>query len=200
MPIVTLCSTAALLFLAYSAFGHSQKPVAQQKTKGANILNKKAASLSSFSQESTGGLPARLKIPKIKVDTKVAYMGLTKTGDMAVPSNVKDAGWYKYGAHPGNNGSAVIAGHLDGLKGEAGVFVDLNKLRKGDSLMVVDNKGQATFFTVKETRIYGQTEQPGEVFNRRDGTHLNLITCTGAWNKTQHRFAKRLVVFTDKSN
>ncbi|PIZ82226.1 MAG: class F sortase, partial [Parcubacteria group bacterium CG_4_10_14_0_2_um_filter_41_6] len=38
-----------------------------------------------------------------------------------------------------------------------------------------------------------------EVFNSSDGkAHLNLITCTGVWNKEDNAFSERLVVFTDK--
>lgn len=119
---------------------------------------------------------------------------------MAVPTNVVDVGWYKHGSLPGNKGNAVIAGHLKGLKGEPGVFINLNKLQKGDKVLVIDDKQQTASFVVRETRTYAQNEQPGEVFNTKDdGAHLNLITCTGAWDATQHSFAERLVIFTDKS-
>jgi LPXTG-site transpeptidase (sortase) family protein len=144
------------------------------------------------------GLPDRLRIPKLAVDAPVTYMGLTKTGAMAVPDNIADVGWYKNGALPGNKGSAVLAGHIDGLKGEPGVFAHLNKLQKGDTLQVIDSNNSTISFRVKNIQTYGQDEQPSEVFNTVDGVHLNLITCTGVWDSTQHHFLERLVVFTDK--
>lgn len=144
------------------------------------------------------GLPVRLDIPKLTISTKIEYMGLTKSGEIAVPSNIHDVGWYKYGALPGNKGSAVIAGHLDGLKGEPGVFTDLNKLQKGDTFSVTDAKDQTAHFVVRELRTYDQHEQPDEVFKSTDGAHLNLITCSGAWDKEQRHFTKRLVVFADQ--
>ena len=143
------------------------------------------------------GLPAKLVIAKLNISAKVTYMGLTKSGDMEVPNNVHDTGWYKYGALPGNKGSAVIAGHLDGKNGEAGVFTALDTLQKGDIISVVDTKDQNTNFTVRETRTYQQNEKPAEVFAAHEGAQLNLITCTGAWNKDQQQFAQRLVVFAD---
>jgi sortase A len=146
------------------------------------------------------GLPVRLEIPKINVDTTILYMGLTTTGNMAVPTNVVNVGWYKYGPMPGNTGSAVIAGHLDGLQGQPGVFANLDKLIAGDTLSVIDNKGQTASFVVQRTQTYAQNEQPSEVFSDSDGrAHLNLITCTGPWDSSQRRYLERLVVFTTKT-
>lgn len=145
------------------------------------------------------GLPSRLKIPKLKIDTHVIYVGLTKDGNMSVPTNVIDAGWYKYGALPGNTGTAVLAGHLDGLRGEPGVFSNLGKLAPGDTIQVTETNGLDVSFTVRETKRFAQTEQPAEVFKSTSGSHLNLITCIGNWDKTEHRFAERLVVFADKA-
>lgn len=197
---------SAALFLAFFVISLRQKPTthivhaANEKLVSRNILPHERTSQSTILKEPNHGLPIRLEIPKIKVDANIEYMGLTATGDMDVPTNVKDAGWYKYGPHPGDKGNAVIAGHLDGTKGEPGVFIALTKLRPGDSLSIVDNKGQTTDFVVRETRTYNQTAHPSEVFNASDGAHLNLITCAGAWDITQHRFLNRLVVFADKSN
>lgn len=143
-------------------------------------------------------LPMILKIPKIKVDAKILYLGLNRTGSMAVPTDIMNTGWYKYGTIPGNTGSAVIVGHLDGLRGQPGVFSELNKLQPGDNVSVVDDKGQTTTFVVRLLHTYAQTDTPSNVFTSADGAHLNLITCTGAWDATQHRYLRRLVVFTDK--
>jgi sortase A len=145
-------------------------------------------------------LPTRLQIPKLQIDTHVIYVGLTKDGNMSVPTNVIDAGWYKYGVLPGVTGTAVMAGHLDGLHGEPGVFSNLSKLVPGDTIEVTESNGLVISFVVRETKSYAQTEQPAEVFTSTSGSHLNLITCTGSWDKSEHRFAKRLVVFADKAS
>ena len=144
------------------------------------------------------GLPLRLVIPKIKVDATILYMGLTQTGDMDVPTDLVNVGWYKFGPHPGDKGSAVIAGHLEGVK-DLGVFIDLDKLQKGDTLSTLDDKGAMTTFTVRELKTYPQKDRPSEIFHSEDGAHLNLITCTGIWNNTTKRYSQRLVVFADKT-
>lgn len=157
----------------------------------------KAAEVSTAAAENrTYGLPVRLLIPKIDVDARVTYMGLTASGDMEAPKTNEDAGWYKYGARPGNIGSAVIAGHLG--VGNPAVFADLGLLVKGDTLSVIDDDGQSVSFIVTDTRTYEYDTEPSEVFSSEVGAHLNLITCNGNWNSTVKTYSQRLVIFTDK--
>jgi sortase A len=145
------------------------------------------------------GGPVRLTIPGINVDAAVEYVGLTSDGAMDVPGNTRNAGWYKLGPNPGQAGSAVIAGHLDGKKGEPGVFNNLATLKPGDKLSVIDDQGVTTTFVVRESRRYDPEADASEVFGSSDGqAHLNLITCEGVWNETQQSYSDRLVVFTDK--
>ena len=99
----------------------------------------------------------------------------------------------------GEKGSGVIAGHLNGKNGEDGVFIDLYKLKTGERLSVIDDKGATITFEVSESRIY----DPGyadEVFSRNDGVYLNLITCDGVWDGAKKSYDKRLVVFTKMVN
>jgi LPXTG-site transpeptidase (sortase) family protein len=144
------------------------------------------------------GLPTRLQIPKIQVDTAIQPLGLTKAGDLDVPSTIVEVGWYKLGSRPGNTGAAVIDGHLDGLHGQPGVFANLKRLQKGDTIVVIDDNGTTITFQVSQIRSYSQSLHPAEVFESKSGTHLNLITCSGAWDTAQNSYDQRLVVFTDK--
>lgn len=140
--------------------------------------------------------PVRLTIPSINVNAKVEHTGVNFKGEMEVPSNTMNVGWFKLGSRPGEKGSAVISGHLDGKNGETGVFANLHKLKKGDKLYVEDNKGKAVIFVVRESRIY----DPGyaeEVFGRNDSAYLNLVTCDGVWDGVKKSYTKRLVVFAD---
>lgn len=140
--------------------------------------------------------PVRLKIPRINVDARIQYVGLTAKGIMGVPDNTIDVGWFDLGPRPGERGSAVIAGHFDGENGTTGVFTNLYKLQKGDTLYIQDGKGTMFAFVVQKSDTYN----PGyanAVFNATDSAHLNLITCEGIWDKSKKSYTKRLVVFTD---
>ncbi len=147
----------------------------------------------------TFGLPMRLKIPKIDVDSTVEYVGLTSDGAMDVPKERANVGWLNLGPRPGENGSAVIDGHYGG---KAAVFDNLYKLRKGDKLYVEDNKGVTISFVVRENRRYNPKlikTDATYIFGSTDGkSHLNLITCEGAWDDKAQQYSERLVVFADK--
>lgn len=139
---------------------------------------------------------AYLKIPKIGVNAVIKSMGVTSDGFMLVPGNRFDVGWFNLGARPGQTGNAVIGGH-NRWASEPGVFANLNQLKIGDVLSVVDEKGVSTSFMVKDMRIFDATDTNSGVFDSDSGVHLNLITCTGTWDPSTKTYTKRLVVFTD---
>lgn len=145
------------------------------------------------------GLPVHLAIPKINVNASIQQVGVTPKGEMDVPNNAIDVGWFKLGPRPGEKGSAVIDGHFDNVNGEAAVFFNLYKLKKGDKVYVQDGKGTSVVFAVRESRLY-DPGLAGEVFNSSDSAHLNLITCDGVWDGVKKNYTKRLVVFTDIEN
>lgn len=145
----------------------------------------------------TIGNPIRLQIPSIDVDTKIESLGRTKDGAMASPKSRFTVSWYNKGTMPGNEGSAVMAGHTNWKNGQTAIFDSLYKLKIGDKLSVLDDKENTVSFIVTETRIYDKNAVVPEVFFSDVGNHLNLITCFGVWDTITGTSAKRLVVFTD---
>lgn len=140
--------------------------------------------------------PARLIIPAIGVDAAVQHVGIAPTGNMAVPDNYSDVGWYRLGAHPGEEGNAVIAGHLDNGFGLPAVFSRLEKLSVGDEILVQGEEGETATFIVEHLSIYDPAEAPlEEIFGSSTDARLNLITCDGAWNPKTKTYSERLVVF-----
>lgn len=141
----------------------------------------------------------RLKIPNINVDAPVEYVGLTPDGAMDVPKERTNVAWFNLGQRPGENGSAVIAGHSGWKNGKAAAFDNLYKLRKGDKVYIEDEKGATITFVVRESRRYDQNADASAVFGSLDGkAHFNLVTCDGTWDKVSKTSSKRLVIFTDK--
>jgi LPXTG-site transpeptidase (sortase) family protein len=145
-------------------------------------------------------LPTRLKIPSINVSAAIKYVGLTSQGAMDVPKGPADVALFSLGPRPGEVGSAVISGHFGPWKNGGGsVFDNLNKLKKGDKLYVVDGKGVTVSFMVRESRSYDPNGDASGVFGSNDGkAHLNLVTCEGTWIKAQKTYTNRLVIFADK--
>jgi LPXTG-site transpeptidase (sortase) family protein len=158
--------------------------------------NKKSAPQNQAVSNVSSGLPIRLAIPAINVNANIQQVGVTPKGEMDVPNNSIDVGWFKLGSRPGEKGSAVIDGHFNDKNGEAGVFFNLYKLKKGNKLYIKDDKGIITTFIVRESRIYN-TGYAEEVFSSNDNAHLNLVTCDGVWDGTKKSYTKRLVIFAD---
>lgn len=145
------------------------------------------------------GLPLRLKIPGINVDTSFEYVALTPDGAMDVPKERANVAWFELGQRPGENGSAVIAGHYGRENGKGSVFDNLYKLHKGDKLYIEDDGGAIITFVVRESRRYNPKADASGVFSSSDEkSHLNLVTCEGSWDETTQQYSKRLVVFTDR--
>lgn len=144
--------------------------------------------------------PSRLRIPAIGVDAHIQSVGLAwqGTGKMGIPTNFTDVGWYKDGPRPGSPGSAVVAGHLDGRDTPEAVFYNLDQLRPGDLVEVEDASGTVLQFRVIETKIYAQDADSAEVFSTvPSSARLNLVTCTGNWDRSQKLYDQRIVVFTE---
>jgi LPXTG-site transpeptidase (sortase) family protein len=141
--------------------------------------------------------PVRLVIPSLSINAKVQQVGLNAKGEMGIPTNFKDVGWYKYGTVPGQLGSAVIDGHIDNALALPGVFKHLEDIKKGDDVYVVANDGTTLRFVVSEVATYPYTDGPTEhIFGANDVARLNLITCTGTWVSSKHTYNERFVVYT----
>ncbi len=118
---------------------------------------------------------------------------------MGVPALPTDVAWYSLGPKPGQIGSAVLAGHVDWYGGVTGVFADLDTLAPGDTVVILDDYGSEISFVVREVRAYGSGDDATDVFVSTDGVaHLNLVTCTGIWDRDAGQYTKRLVVFSDR--
>lgn len=142
--------------------------------------------------------PARLIIPSLNIDSTIEMAGRTQGGAMESPSNFRDVAWYKEGARPGEDGSAVIAGHLDNALGLSGVFKNLDMLTVGSYVYVETSSGEEMRFRVMRVAEYPYDEVPTrELFERDGGVYLNLITCAGEWLQKHKTYDHRLIVYTE---
>jgi LPXTG-site transpeptidase (sortase) family protein len=142
--------------------------------------------------------PDRLIIDKLGINAYVQYVGLARSGNMAVPTNFKDVGWYKLGPEPGEAGNAIIAGHLDNALGLPGVFKKLDQLEPGDIIKLRNGDGSTLQFKVASKKTYSyNNSDTSEVFASGGEKRLVLITCGGNWLQGERSYDERLVVFAD---
>lgn len=143
------------------------------------------------------GLPVRLMIPAIKVDTTIEHVGLTADGAMDVPKDYDNVAWYNLGSKPGEPGNAAIAGHVDSKTGPA-IFWNLRKLKPGDEIIVVGSDGIERRFVVRQAKTYKRADAPlDQIFGPTTGAHLNLITCDGTFDRTRQEYDSNLVIYAD---
>ena len=137
-------------------------------------------------------------IPKLGVHAAMQVVGLTPSGAIGIPTNYTDVAWFDRSARPGTRGTSIIVGHRDTRVFAPGVFRYLKDLVPGDDIYVYDGPRKA-HFRVTGTRTYDQdTDRMGEITGQGvSGTHLNLITCDGAWNQNMRRYTERLVIFSE---
>jgi LPXTG-site transpeptidase (sortase) family protein len=140
--------------------------VSKNLVKGTSVISIN----NSVSEEQNGtGLPIRLKIPKINVDTHIESVGLTSESEMGVPKDHVNAAWFNDGPRPGEKGNSVIDGHFGWKNNIPAAFDNLYKLKKGDKLYTVNDRGTTTTFVVRELRTYGENENATDVFGLGDG-------------------------------
>jgi LPXTG-site transpeptidase (sortase) family protein len=140
-------------------------------------------------------VPVEIYIPSIDLNTGIVDVGITKEGNLDVPPNYTQVGWYKYGTLPGEVGSAVLDGHVDNGALIPGPFKNLKDVKEGDEIFVLTENGITLKYTITSIDIYDTNKFPGEfIFHDKSGPLLKLITCHGKYIKSLKTYDKRLVV------
>lgn len=140
--------------------------------------------------------PTTISIPSIKVEANIEDVGLLDNGQMGVPEDFNQVGWFKEGIMPGEQGNAVLAGHVDSKTGPA-IFYRLDQLSVGDEVTVQDENGKTLTFVVYDKKSFETETAPVQkIFGFSYRSQLNLITCTGSFNREKGTHEERLVVYT----
>lgn len=139
--------------------------------------------------------PIRISIPAIRVNAPIVPLGLNRDQTMQVPTKLGDAGWFRPGPEPGEQGAAVVVGHLNA--GNApGVFANLRAVRRGAVIKIRRRDGTLVRFVARSmiqvpknrfptARVYARTKQPT----------LRVITCAGHWNPVTRRHPDNYIIF-----
>lgn len=139
-------------------------------------------------------IPKMIYLPKIGIEAEIVPVGINHQGEMEMPQNPWQVGWFENSIGLGKNGSLVIAGHLDSASGPA-VFYRLSTLEKGDLVYLWDENNNRFVFEVVKKETYSENQFPlTEIFGANDSQYLNLITCTGQFDRQRQRYPERLVV------
>ncbi|MGY1801666.1 sortase domain-bontaining protein [Blastococcus sp. SYSU D00922] len=124
--------------------------------------------------------PVRLAVPALGVDTAVDPVGVEPDGQMTIPAEVDRVGWYRFGPAPGDDGSAVIAGHVDDREQGLGAMAPLRDAQVDQEVSVTDAAGTTTRWRIVSRELVQKSVLPlDRLFAREGPARLTLITCGG---------------------
>jgi sortase (surface protein transpeptidase) len=114
---------------------------------------------------------------------------------MELPSSGDVAGWYRFGAAPGDAaGTVVLASHVDTSDG-VGEFAALGSAEAGQAVTVRGADGERHRYRVTDVRRYDKSDVPlDELFDRTGDPRLVLVTCGGRWDARAGSYEDNLVV------
>ncbi|HST83532.1 MAG TPA: class F sortase [Kineosporiaceae bacterium] len=139
-------------------------------------------------------VPVRLRIPSQKIDTPLRRLGLAADGTIAAPREWQVAGWYDRGPRPGQNGPAVVVGHIDSRAGPA-VFFRLPDLMRGAAVYVDRKDGSTVRFRVAGRRQVAKDRFPATaVYSPSLQPSLVLITCGGTFDRSAGHYRDNIIV------
>ncbi|MPZ51311.1 MAG: sortase [Acidimicrobiia bacterium] len=139
--------------------------------------------------------PNRLMIPDLGIDAAIIPLGVAEGGNMALPENVSEVGWYRHGATPAQPGSAVLAAHVDMEGSGPGVFFHLDSLEEGSTFAVGFEDGTRHSFRVVSTEeVPKSAVDMDELFTRRGKSLVRLVTCGGAFDRDARSYEENIIV------
>lgn len=144
-------------------------------------------------------VPSRVVIPAIGVDAAVVPEGTDASGALELPPltarNV--TGWWDGGAAPGQDGAAVIAGHVDSAAAGPLVFWDLRLLKPGNTVTV---EPAGAVFTVTAVTQVAKTAFPtAEVYGATAKPELRLVTCGGTFDAATGSYLSNVIVYAEET-
>lgn len=144
--------------------------------------------------------PRSISIPAVGISGFIQKVGINKSNEIAVPNNIHFTGWYVNSVKPGEKGLSIIDGHVDGPSVEVGVFSNLNAVEKDQTFEIEYGDGSKVQFKVIEKIQVKVTDADKVLFSKRKEveSQLNLITCGGNYNRSEHRYEDRIIIVSEK--
>jgi hypothetical protein len=143
-------------------------------------------------------VPVSLTIPAIGVNAQVIPLGLDASGGVAIPplSTPFLTSWYDRGPAPGQDGPAVLLGHVDAAAVGPAVFYKIGDLVPGDLVYVTRRDQRTAVFRVTAVALYQQQDFPTkQVYGSTPNPTLRLITCGGDYDAQTHTYLDRTIAF-----
>lgn len=143
--------------------------------------------------------PVRIRVPAVRINAPIHPLGVDRGGVLQPPSRNEIAGWWRAGPEPGENGPAVVAGHVDSAWGPA-VFFRLSSLRAGTQVFIDRADGSTAVFTLYKVERHPKDAFPTDsVYGPTPGSELRLITCGGRFDDAGGRYLANIIAFARRT-
>lgn len=143
--------------------------------------------------------PARVTIPSLELDMTVEPMGVDDDGLMELPPDTSVAGWYRFGSGlDAEDGTIVIAAHVDSNAYGLGPFAELRKLVPGAEILLSGPDGSTAAFGAIDVATTAKPDVPlAEVFSSVGPRRLVLVTCGGDFDYDTRHYLSNVIVRAD---
>lgn len=188
-----------ILILALSKFANKQDDITDTNT---DVITYSTAQPDETKPDRQGyqwrgapDEPKYIKLPTIEVEGFIQKVGIDQNQEVAVPTNIHIAGWFVDSVKPGQPGLSIIDGHING-RGSDGIFVNLEKLKRGDIYTIEFGDGTSKQFKVTDTTSVDTLDAASVLFSQDpdNPSQLNLITCGGNFDTTSRSYDKRVII------
>jgi LPXTG-site transpeptidase (sortase) family protein len=177
----TLITATGIVLVAVGGWWWTQdsgqrEPTASAAARGALRAQPPRAALVTAGR--TPSTPRRLRIPALGVSSAVVAVRAPR-GTLVPPSDPSVLGWWAGGAEPGSAaGRVLIAGHT--VHDGPGALNHLDRLRKGDPLLLTTRRATLRYVTVSVRRYRKGTlaADAPRLFSRHGAPRLVVVTCT----------------------
>ncbi|MCL2543906.1 MAG: class F sortase [Nocardioidaceae bacterium] len=141
--------------------------------------------------------PVWIRIPAIRTHSRLLSLGIRRDREMQVPTTAQagEAGWYRYSPRPGQDGPAVVIGHVDSVNGPA-IFYRLSSIHRGDVVRIGRADGSVVRFRVTAVALFDKAHFGTDaVYDDTRDPELRLITCGGTYDPSRGGYQSNVVVF-----
>lgn len=140
--------------------------------------------------------PRRLAIPSVDLAMPISATGVTRDGQMELPSDPQEIGWYRFGALPGDDvGSAVLGGHVDSVRHGTGPLERLAAVKAGSRVAVTSADGQRLLYRVTSVERISKAALPVDrLFDPTVPHRLVIVTCGGRYLPEAGGYEDNIVV------
>jgi sortase (surface protein transpeptidase) len=141
--------------------------------------------------------PVQIQVEKAEIDAQIEILDIVN-GVMQNPTGPWVVGWYRQTATLGEQGNAVLAGHVDFWNVGPSVFFNLRNLVQGDVITLIGEDGRSYDYAMEWSEVFDLEALTSgglqDVVGPTDMPSVTLITCGGDFDYVNGEYLSRMVV------